>query len=38
MVSRDPRVPFAPRVLDEPFSDGAMSIRYETWLWIATRI
>jgi SAM-dependent methyltransferase len=25
-------------VLDEQFPDGAMSIRYETWLWIATRI
>lgn len=25
-------------VLDEQFPDGAMSVRYETWLWIATRI
>lgn len=24
-------------VLDEQFPDGAMSARYETWLWIATR-
>lgn len=24
-------------VLDEHFPDGAMSVRYETWLWIATR-
>lgn len=24
-------------VLDEAFPDGAMSVRYETWLWIATR-
>jgi SAM-dependent methyltransferase len=25
-------------VLDENFPDGALSVRYETWLWIATRI
>lgn len=25
-------------VLDEQFTDGAMSVRYETWLWIATRL
>lgn len=24
-------------VLDEQFPEGAMSVRYETWLWIATR-
>lgn len=24
-------------ILDEQFSDGAMSVRYETWLWIASR-
>jgi SAM-dependent methyltransferase len=25
-------------ILDERFSSGPMSVRYETWLWIATRI
>jgi SAM-dependent methyltransferase len=25
-------------VLDEQFPSGAMAVRYETWLWIATRI
>lgn len=24
-------------ILDEQFPDGAMAVRYETWLWIATR-
>lgn len=24
-------------ILDEQFSDGTMAVRYETWLWIATR-
>jgi hypothetical protein len=24
-------------ILEEQFPDGAMSVRYETWLWIATR-
>lgn len=24
-------------ILDEEFPDGEMSVRYETWLWIATR-
>lgn len=24
-------------ILDEQFPDGAMSVHYETWLWIATR-
>jgi len=25
-------------ILEEQFPDGAMTVRYETWLWIATRI
>ena len=25
-------------LLDEQFPEGAMSVRYETWLWIATRL
>lgn len=24
-------------IVDEQFADGAMAVRYETWLWIATR-
>ena len=24
-------------ILEDEFPDGAMSVRYETWLWIATR-
>jgi SAM-dependent methyltransferase len=25
-------------IVDERFPDGAMSVRYETWLWIASRV